>query len=137
ARPLRPMRSSPRLPRPPSDLGAEGPHGPGPRGQALRSSDRLPWLRGGPGWSWPDRDLDDRCALGRLAVADPVAQAPLDLPRGPLRGGHLRRAGPGGLRSAGPAEHACDPVGDRAAPPRGSDDPGLGPATRDDLEPPV
>ena len=79
-------------------------------------------------WSRPGDGRDDRCALGRQAGADPVAQAPLDLPRGRLRGGLVRRAGPGGLRAARSAEHARDPVGDRPAPARGRDDPGAGPA---------
>ena len=44
------------------------------------------------------------------------------------------RAEPGGLRSAGPAEHSRDPVGDRPAPLRRRDDPGPGQAARHDLE---
>ena len=44
---------------------------------------------------------DDRCALGGRAGADPMAQAPLDLPRGRLYGGLFRRASPRGLRTRG------------------------------------
>jgi transposase len=61
----------------------QAPSGAGPRGRVLRSGRGLPWMRSHRHWSRPDHGRDDRCALGRQAGADPVAQAPLDLPRGP------------------------------------------------------
>jgi len=73
-------------------------------------------------------------AVGGQTGQDPVAQAPLNLPRRRLRGGHLRRAEPGALCPTGPAQHPGDPLGDRPAPARGRDDPGPGPAARHHLE---
>src|SRR5690625_4379392 len=90
------MRPSPRLPRPSPGHSHDGPtKWSGARGGVLRPGDRLSWLRGPRDWSRPGDGRADRCALGGPGGADPVAQAPLGLPRGGL----VRRTGPRRLRS--------------------------------------
>ena len=76
----------------------------------------------------------DRRALGRGPGADPVAQAPMDMPRTHLPDRDLHRAEPLGVCSSGTFGCAGDPLGDPTAALRGSHHLGAGPPVRNHVE---